>query len=144
MDIPPVPLASHPAPQSKLILSLAAAVIILAGIGTGFFMSRKKASSTLGSTASSKSIVKTETEAGTTDTSTFSDTTSGVLEAGGSNGEGTHHLVRPGGNSQTVYLVSSLVDLDQYLGKKIEVFGQTIRAQKVGWLMDVGRVKILE
>jgi len=36
------------------------------------------------------------------------------------------------------------VDLDEYVGKKMEIYGQTINAQKVGWLMDVGRLKLLE
>jgi hypothetical protein len=34
--------------------------------------------------------------------------------------------------------------LDQFTGKQVEVFGQTIRAKSVGWLMDVGRVKVIQ
>ncbi len=117
--------------------------LILAGIVTGYFLSQKTGSSS-GTTASGKDIVNTKTEIGSTDTVTFRDTAQGTLEAGGLNGEGTHKLIRDGGPSKTVYLVSSIIDLDAYVGKKIEVWGETLRAQKVGWLMDVGRLKILE
>jgi len=34
--------------------------------------------------------------------------------------------------------------LDQFVGRKIQIWGETYKAQKAGWLMDVGRVKILE
>ena len=60
------------------------------------------------------------------------------------NGEGTHKLIRDGGPSQTVYLISSVIDMSEFVGKKVQVWGETIDAQKAGWLMDVGRVKILE
>ena len=67
----------------------------------------------------------------------------GNLESGGINGEGTHKLIRPGGDSQTVYLTSSVLDLNQFVGKKVKVWGQTFSAKKAGWLMDVGRVEVL-
>jgi hypothetical protein len=75
---------------------------------------------------------------------TFKDTTIGVLEKGGIDGEGTHKLIREGGPSQTAYLTSSVLDLDQFVGKKVQVWGETFQGQKAGWLMDVGRIKILE
>lgn len=53
--------------------------------------------------------------------------------------EGSHILVREGG--YPVALTSSVVDLSQYEGKKIKVFGETQKALKEGWLMDVGRVE---
>ena len=74
----------------------------------------------------------------------FKDTATGMLQAGGIDGEGTHHLLREGGESQTVYLFSSSLDLDLFIGRKVQVWGQTFAAQKAGWLMDVGRVKVLE
>ena len=79
---------------------------------------------------------------GSNDTKTFKDTTEGVLKEGGIEGEGQYHLERPGGESQNVYLTSSIVDLSQFLGKKIKVWGQTQKAEHAGWLMDVGRVEI--
>jgi hypothetical protein len=52
--------------------------------------------------------------------------------------------VREGGPSQTAYLVSSVIDLDSYAGKKVKVWGETFAAKKVSWLMDVGKIEILE
>lgn len=74
----------------------------------------------------------------------FNDVAEGVLEAGGFEGEGSHKLLRPGGVSQTVYLTSSIVNLDELVGHKIKVWGETFAGQKAGWLMDVGRVQVLE
>ena len=56
--------------------------------------------------------------------------------------QGTHKLLRPGGESQTAYLTSSVVDLDEYVGKKVRVFGETFGSSQVGWLMDVGKVEV--
>lgn len=79
---------------------------------------------------------------GSADEKAFNTTATGVLDKGGLNGEGTHKLVRPGGVSQTVYMTSSVVDLDTLVGHQITVWGETFKGQKVGWLMDVGRVKV--
>ncbi|OGD90046.1 hypothetical protein A3D07_02535 [Candidatus Curtissbacteria bacterium RIFCSPHIGHO2_02_FULL_42_15] len=56
--------------------------------------------------------------------------------------QGTHKLLRPGGESQTAYLTSSVLDLDEYVGKKVKVFGETFGSSQVGWLMDVGKVEV--
>ncbi len=72
----------------------------------------------------------------------FKDSTTGVLQKGGIEGEGSHHLLRPGGPSQTVYLTSSVIDLDEFVGHQVTVWGETFKGQKVSWLMDVGRVKV--
>lgn len=79
---------------------------------------------------------------GNGDTSVFKDTAEGIMQAGGIDGEGQYHLVRPGGDSQNVYLTSSSVDLSQFVGQKVKVWGETQAAQKAGWLMDVGRVEV--
>ena len=59
-------------------------------------------------------------------------------------GEGSFHLERPGGTSQNVYLTSSTVDLSEYVGKKVKVYGETFQGEKAGWLMDVGLVEVLQ
>ena len=79
---------------------------------------------------------------GSADEKAFNTTATGVLDKGGLNGEGTHKLVRPGGLSQTVYMTSSVIDLDTLVGHQITVWGETFKGQKAGWLMDVGRVKV--
>ena len=79
---------------------------------------------------------------GNGDTSVFKDTTEGVVKNGGIDGEGQYHLVRPGGDSQNVYLTSSTVDLSQFIDQKVKVWGETQTAQHAGWLMDVGKVQV--
>ena len=73
----------------------------------------------------------------------FKDEAEGYLEAGGIDGEGSHKLLRPGGASQTVYLTSSVTDLDKFVGMEVKVYGETYQGQKAGWLMDVGKVKVI-
>lgn len=128
-------------PAKPVLVGGAVLLIVLGGL-TGFFLANR--SSSMIESPLSSTEVKAGKEIGSTDTRIFKDTATGVLEEGGMNGEGTHKLLREGGPSQTAYLTSSVVDLDKFVGKKIQVWGETYRGQKVGWLMDVGRVKVLE
>lgn len=121
-------------------------VIILLGILTGFILSSKNS---IGGNMSKKQTTSTGGVAagtifGSDDMKTFKDTTEGTLKKGGIEGEGSHHLERPGGVSQNVYLTSSIVDLEQFIDRKIKVWGETNKAKKAGWLMDVGKVEVLE
>jgi hypothetical protein len=133
---------------SPRILALIVVIALSSGGVLGFTLSRfgPTASDTasVAGVSTTPKLVNSATEVGSTDTKTFSDSATGVLETGGLGNEGTHKLIRPGGASQTVYLISSLVDLDAYIGKSVEVFGQTLRAQKAPWLMDVGRLKLVQ
>lgn len=125
--------------NSHIILGVYVVVIIL-GVATGYMLS--KSTITGAKTSAGTSVVSTSGNAvGSTDTTTFKDSASGTIEKGGLNGEGTHKLIRDGGPSQTAYLMSSIVDLDEYVGKKVKVWGQTIAAKKVSWLMDVGKLE---
>ena len=74
----------------------------------------------------------------------FKDSATGTIEKGSINGVGTHILNREGGASQRASLTSSVVDLDLFIGKKVEVKGETNDSNKAGWLMDVGSLKVLE
>lgn len=128
----------------KLFIILIVTVIL--GSISGYVLSNKKGASgntlTTGSIDSSK--VSKGTIVGSNDTKTFKDTATGSLKEGGIEGEGQFHLSRPGGISQNVYLTSSSVDLSKFVGKKIKVWGETEKAQYAGWLMDVGRVEVVE
>lgn len=75
---------------------------------------------------------------------TFKDQAEGLLKEGGIDGEGAYHLEREGGESQNVYLTSSVIDLSEYIDRKVKVWGETNAAKTAGWLMDVGRLQILE
>ncbi len=120
-------------------------IVIILAIGTGYFLSRRNTTSvptqTQGQSSSASSVSK-GTVIGSNDTNTFKDSAEGVLQSGGINGEGQYHLVRPGGDSQNVYLTSSIVDLSQLIGKRLLVHGQTQKAKYAGWLMDVGSVEV--
>ena len=74
----------------------------------------------------------------------FKDVAEGYLEQGGINGEGSHKLLRTGGDSQTVYLTSSVTDLDKLSGMQVKVWGETYQGQKAGWLMDVGKIEVID
>lgn len=113
-------------------------VLLLLGVGTGYLLSQKGS----GPMAPKGTPITTAKVVGVQDASTFKDCATGTLEKGGSDGEGTHKLIREGGPSQTAYLVSSVVDLDQYVSLHVKVCGQTMAAKKVTWLMDVGRLEM--
>jgi hypothetical protein len=121
-------------------------IALIVGVASGYVLSGRKGDigSTLTSGAVDSSKISKGTIVGSNDTATFKDITSGTLANGGIDGEGQFHLVRPGGDSQNVYLTSSSVDLSKFVNKKIKVWGQTQTAQYAGWLMDVGRVEVLE
>lgn len=136
----------------KLYLTLGL-IAIVAGIGTGYGGYKLQAQTGSGSTATrnqtgiqkvAEGTVSVGDVFGVNDTDTFSDSAQGYLEAGGLDGEGSHRLLRPGGESQTVYLTSSVTDLDPLVGMEVKVYGETFKGQKAGWLMDVGRVEVLK
>ncbi|MFI5265179.1 MAG: hypothetical protein ACHQT7_00355 [Candidatus Levyibacteriota bacterium] len=118
--------------------------VILLGIGSGFVFAAGHSTQIVQVGAGTNlAKIKVGTVFGSPDESAFKDSAQGVLRTGGVNGEGAFHLERPGGDSQNVYLTSSVLDLSQLVGKKIKVWGQTNAAQTAGWLMDVGRAQII-
>ena len=121
------------------ILFIFIAVAVILGVGVGFGASKLQQKPKPGTTSA-----KAEKVVGIADKKTFKDQAEGTLKEGGIDGEGNFHLVRPGGESQNVYLTSTTVDLTQYIGKKVRVWGETFAAEKAGWLMDVGLVEILK
>lgn len=127
---------------SVVPIVLVSAVIL--GIFSGIFFAGRSNAGTLMNSSGTETNTSAggKTVVGSTDTKTFKDCAKGELAKndGKITEEGTHILVRPGGDSQNVYLTSSVVDLDGFLKKEVEVCGQTNQGQKAGWLMDVGRV----
>lgn len=129
--------------QMKVIIGGVFILMVGLGILTGYIISAKKPSTTTstapaGPTAIGKNVF------GSADSKTFTDSATGVIEKDGISGEGTHKLIREGGPSQTACLVSSVLDLDQFAGKKVKVTSKTMDAKKCPWFMDVGRIEILE
>jgi hypothetical protein len=131
---------------------LVAVVAIVAGVATGWGGAQLESSAAPGGLTGTNGEplqqvatgqVKDGDVFGVADEKTFKDTAEGYLQKGGVDGEGSHSLLRAGGVSQTVYLTSSVTDLDKFEGMTVKVWGETFKGQKAGWLMDVGRVQIV-
>lgn len=132
--------------KNTLLLVVASLLVVVAGVGTGWLLSGGALASkeeNVSKEAASQ-MVQSENEAGLADESLFSDEVEGTLVEGGIKGEGTHHLEREGGPSQNVYLTSTVIDLQSFVGKKVMVWGETLSGQTAGWLMDVGKIKVIE
>ena len=135
--------------SSTKSLWLVVMVTVVLGVGTGFLLNKTLPEVILpGGSATPVAQVATGTLKagdvfGAADASAFVDSASGYLQAGGLEGEGSHSLLREGGPSQTVYLTSSVTDLTKFEGMEIKVWGETFRGQKAGWLMDVGRIEVI-
>ncbi|KKT78439.1 MAG: hypothetical protein UW73_C0003G0087 [Microgenomates group bacterium GW2011_GWB1_44_8] len=123
-----------------LLLAVAAGGLtgyLLNGKGLGATGNSNNSSGAAGEATSVKS-------AGINDKTAFPDCAQGQLEKGGLKDEGTHHLVRGGGPNQTAYLISSVVDLEAFSGKMVELCGKSIASKKAPWLMDVGYIATIE
>lgn len=154
MDIPnlsPVetPIKRKTSNKNSRIIIL---IVAIFGITAGFWVSRFWPTQTAvslsdldtnGTAITDSTTLKAGVVYGDID-QTFADSATGTVEDGNVGGEGTHVLKRDGGDSQTVALTSSTVDLDLFIGKKVEVTGQTNNSNKAAWLLDVGNIKIIE
>lgn len=134
------PYAYTVAPTMKKMMIGLYLILILLGVGTGYILAGGSGGSII--PFGKPTRIKTDTTVGITDAQTFKDSAAGTIEAGGLDGEGTHKLVRVGGPTQTAYLISSVVDLDEFIGKKVTVYGQTFAGEKAAWLMDVGKIEL--
>ncbi len=133
--------------SSMKIIIISVIAVILLGVGSGYFLAKSgngDANSTLVGKMVNKSSISAGKTLGDGDPAIYKDTAEGVLKEGGIEGEGQFHLERPGGESQYVYMTSGTVDLSQLIDRKIKVWGQTQKAQTAGWLMDVGKVEVLQ
>jgi hypothetical protein len=137
---PTSPVSSKKFPSKLVVMFLA---LVALGIVSGYGLFNLKGG---GGVKRLQTEVTGPVSAGDTfgveDSKAFTDSAEGEMTAGGIDGEGSHHLIREGGESQYVYLTSSIIDLDQFVGKNVKVWGQTFTAQKAGWLMDVGRLEV--
>lgn len=130
----PILTAENP---MRLILGVAIIAIVL-GTFTGYIVSTKSSTPKL-------SVLLQKPKTAQQDSRTFRDFAQGVIKAKpqpsnpGEYVEGTHYLQREG--AVPVAMTSSVVDLSKYEGKKVKVFGETQKALKEGWLMDIGKVE---
>ena len=130
-------LLTATSPTKLLLLTTLIALVL--GSLTGYILANK---------SSIKNPAVAAPKTAQQDTRTFRDFAEGVIKARpqpsdpGEYVEGTHLLERE--EAVPVALTSSVVDLSQYEGKKVKVFGETQKALKEGWLMDVGKVEGLK
>jgi len=118
-------------------------LVVLAGVAVGWFIYSKTGSGS-SREAAAPGVKVTSKEAGKLDPNIKYDTATGVLKEGGTDGEGTYHLEREGGASKNVYLTSSMVDLSGFVGKKVNIWGETLASKEAGWLMDVAKIQVAE
>lgn len=125
----------------KAVVAVFALTIALGGV-TGYLMANKNPGGTTSPGNSS-----TPPKSAGQDTKTFRDFAEGVIKpkpaSSNEYSEGTHLLQRAN-NPTPVALTSSVVDLSQYEGKKVRVYGETQKAVTEGWLMDIGKVEIVK
>lgn len=137
--------------SNKFSCSMMIIVFVLA-VTAGFWISRlfpinSQAKKQVSPTVSVENIKNEDIKIGQVygnSVKSFKDSAIGVIEKGSINGEGTHILNRDGGTSQRASLTSSILDLDLFVGRKVEVKGETNASNKTSWLLDVGSIKILE
>ncbi|HWA52081.1 MAG TPA: hypothetical protein VG895_03445 [Patescibacteria group bacterium] len=122
-----------------------AIIIIIVGLAVGFLVSKKNAKTPNPNTKNS-SVTVSPTEAGITDVSKYDSNKmpTGILMTGGIKGEGTYHLDSGNGPQHMVYLNSITVDMSQFVGKKVKVWGDTLSAHYAPWLMDVVRIQVVQ
>lgn len=122
----------------RLLLVICVGSIVLGAV-TGFFLSQGG-----GAAPGGIPLNVGAPKAPEQDSRTFRDFAEGTIKIrpeakGDEYAEGTHTLQREG--AVPVALTSSVVDLSLYEGKKVKVYGETQKALKEGWLMDVGKVE---
>lgn len=158
MDIPnlnQIPLTSK---NDKITLFSTIAIIVAISVASGFWLSRffprrsdrqtplftsGESRPLSADTISSADQVKIGQVYGNVN-GNFKDEATGVVESGGVNGEGTHTLIRPGGEDQKAALTSSVLDLDLFIDRKVEIKGETNDSRRAGWFLDVGNIKVIE
>lgn len=120
-------------------------IIVLAGVLTGIVISSRNKNALI----AQKAAVSEENLSPDQKKSfnqTFRDSAEGIIQKNDKldkYAQGSHLLIRPGGDDQTAFLTSTVLDLDQYVGKKVKVYGETFGSSQVGWLMDVGKVEVV-
>ena len=143
---PPVMKQFPAAVKDNLPVILISLAVVFLGVLTGWFLAGGKyfGSGTASDGTKTTGLNGSVTEAGAKDESKFKESAEGTLREGGIKGEGTHYLERPGGPSQNAYMVSTSLDLSPFVGKKVKVWGETISAVNAGWLLDVGKIRVIE
>jgi hypothetical protein len=105
-------------------------LVVLGGVGVAWMLSSKVINKS-GTSVAAPGAKATSTEAGVLDPKVKYDNATGDLKEGGIGSEGTYHIERDGGPSH-------------FVGKKVEVWGETLASKKAGWLMDVAKIQVVQ
>ena len=116
---------------------LGAFLVVIVGVGSAWLISGKMMVG--GSNPSTLGTKIISGEVGILDSNIKYANAVGVLKEGGIDSK-----KHSGWAFGTVYLTSSVIDLQGYVGEKIEIWGETISSKKAGWLMDVAKIKIIK
>jgi len=130
---------------SKIVPVIFIIVVVAIGIATGFVLSTMNKPTKGGIVLSEDDEISPEIQENLSQT--FSDEAQGVLEKNtelDKYAQGPWILNRPGGEDQRAYLTSTVLDLDEFIGKEVIVYGETFGSSQVGWLLDVGKVEVIE
>src|SRR3989344_7247961 len=139
-------LDGKPMKQTKLnaslpLLILALAIVFSGGV-TGYVLAQNKSAKTVVNVTGGGTTAEGLPKVVGVASANCKDAGEGDLKEGGTEDSvGSHHLERPGGISQNIYLVSSVVTLNDYVGKKVRVTGETFASEKAGWFMDVCKLE---
>jgi hypothetical protein len=135
--------------KSMLVIISLAALVAGTATGIGAFQLSNKQSTQRNSKQQVQQVAGGQIKKGdvfgvtSQNSEDLKDSAQGYLELGGIDGEGSHRLLRAGGQSQTVYLTSTVTDLDKLVGMEVKVWGETYKGQQAGWLMDVVKIEVL-
>lgn len=141
----PIEPSSPAGKWSKIVPVILIVVVVVIGIATGFVLSTTNKSQSAPSALLEAESVTPEIKENLSQT--FSDEAQGVLEKNTEldrYAQGPWILIRPGGEDQRAYLTSTVLDLDEYVGKEVKVYGETFGSSQVGWLLDVGKVEVVK
>jgi len=82
-------------------------------------------------------------EVGVNDKNSNRDSAIGLLVKSDDQAKGTYKLMR-GTDALTVYLTSSTMDLGQFVGRGVQVWGETFQRKNIGWFMDAVKLKVIK
>ncbi len=119
-------------------------LVVVAGVTTAWVLSSKIMGGAGTSNVAAPGTKVTSTGAGALDPKVKYDNATGTLKEGGIGNEGTHHLEGDNGPAHFVYLTSSVIDLQSFVGKKVQVWGETLASKKAPWLMDVAKIQVTQ
>src|SRR3972149_10586545 len=120
---------------AKILPYFIVVVIVALGIGTGLVASSVQKAKAQNQQAKSIEEEELSPQQQESFAQTFRDEAEGTVEKNDDldkYAQGTHKLLRSGGESQTAYLTSSVLALDEYFCRKENGFGATFGSSPVG------------